>query len=416
MHAARRWEAPHSALHMELFSAGRRDRSNGLFACFACVSGMPNRRFDLPPLDRLEAFEAAARNLVVHACGRRALAHPVGGEPGHRFARGAARASRCSSAGIARCLLTERGPGAVRGDPASCSRGSTRPWQSCARPRGTHCHRHHHPVVRFALAGAAPRWLHARASRSGRPDCREQRDRGAGALRDRRRDPLRIRGTGPSGTKLFGEDVVPVCSPALAGDPTRPLTRPEDLRNHVLLHLAETDAAPWLVWTQWLEAAGVPDLRPAGALHFSHYDQLIQAAVKGQGVALGRMPLLREPVRSGELVAPFKRSIVSPRCYFVLRSPRDARQRGRRRIRTLAAGRGRVCRRCTEVKREPARSAPGRKPERGDVPRRRQGKSPLAHESTDQSFHVRLIRGACSTLRLRPGTRRWKDTGRRDRR
>ena len=126
----------------------------------------------------------------------------------------------------------------------------------------------------------------------------------------------------PGGSKLFGEDVVPVCSPALAGDPARPLARPEDLHNHVLLHLAETQTSPWLVWTQWLEAAGIPDLRPAGALHFSHYDQLIQAAVKGQGVALGRMPLLREPVRSGELVAPFKRSIVSPRCYFVLRSPR----------------------------------------------------------------------------------------------
>ena len=90
-----------------------------------------------------------------------------------------------------------------------------------------------------------------------------------------------------------------------------------------LLHLGDTDVAPWLVWTQWLEAAGVPDLQPAGALHFSHYDQLIQAALNGQGVALGRMPLLREPIRSGMLVAPFKRSIVSPRCYFVLRSQRS---------------------------------------------------------------------------------------------
>jgi DNA-binding transcriptional LysR family regulator len=128
----------------------------------------------------------------------------------------------------------------------------------------------------------------------------------------------------PGGTRLFGDAVVPMCSPALARDPTRPLRSPADLTHHVLLHLAEIAVTPWLVWSQWLEAAGVPDVTPAGALHFSHYDQLIQAAVKGQGIALGRMPLLEHLVKSGELVVPFTRSLATPRCYYVMRSRRSA--------------------------------------------------------------------------------------------
>jgi DNA-binding transcriptional LysR family regulator len=92
----------------------------------------------------------------------------------------------------------------------------------------------------------------------------------------------------------------------------------------VLLHIDDAGQAPWLVWEPWFEAAGIRDLKPAGALHFSHYDQLIQAAINGQGVALGRVPLLREQLRSGALVAPFKRGIASPRSYYVMRSARSA--------------------------------------------------------------------------------------------
>src|SRR6185369_4328010 len=35
---------------------------------------------------------------------------------------------------------------------------------------------------------------------------------------------------------LFEEAVIPVCSPALAADPARPLREPADLHSHVLLH------------------------------------------------------------------------------------------------------------------------------------------------------------------------------------
>ena len=44
----------------------------------------------------------------------------------------------------------------------------------------------------------------------------------------------------------------------------------------------------------------IEDLKPASVLHFSQYDQMIQAAINGQGVALGRLPLLKWPDRPAQ--------------------------------------------------------------------------------------------------------------------
>lgn len=134
----------------------------------------------------------------------------------------------------------------------------------------------------------------------------------------------------PAGTRqLFGEEVVPVCAPALLRDPKRPLREPADLARHVLLHDdpggTKFGPAPYLQWDVWLEALGLPDLQAAGAVHFSHYDQLIQAAIEGEGVALGRMPLVSQQIRQGKLVTPFERARGkaprATRAYFVLASP-----------------------------------------------------------------------------------------------
>ena len=54
---------------------------------------------------------------------------------------------------------------------------------------------------------------------------------------------------------LFGEEVFPVCSKALLRDRARPLKRPEDLANQVLLHFDDpAGRAPWLHWSQWFAA------------------------------------------------------------------------------------------------------------------------------------------------------------------
>jgi LysR family transcriptional regulator, glycine cleavage system transcriptional activator len=132
----------------------------------------------------------------------------------------------------------------------------------------------------------------------------------------------------PTGAlRLFGEAVAPMCAPALLKDKSRPLHRIEDLRHHILLHLDEPmGPLPWLWWSTWLEAAGLPQLQPAGSMHFNHYEQVIRAALSGQGVALGRMPLLGGLVNDGSLTLLFPDSAASNRAYWVVTSE-AARQR-----------------------------------------------------------------------------------------
>jgi DNA-binding transcriptional LysR family regulator len=133
-------------------------------------------------------------------------------------------------------------------------------------------------------------------------------------------------GVGEQGERLFGEVIFPVCSPRLLRDPDRPLKKPEDLRLHTLLHM-ESDAAGVLQsWSMWLRALKLEDLVPASAMHFSGYDQLIQVALAGQGVALGRSPLIDSLLRQRKLVAPFRQTMASPRSYYLIRSAAAARK------------------------------------------------------------------------------------------
>lgn len=130
---------------------------------------------------------------------------------------------------------------------------------------------------------------------------------------------------GPNAIRLFGERVFPVCSPRLLKK--APLRKPEDLKNHVLLEYHDPEVRhPWLHWNTWLEVARVADLRPAGRLSFSGYEQIIPAAVAGHGVALGRSPLVKDLIDSRELVAPFKDKADPARAYFVIVA-RQAAQR-----------------------------------------------------------------------------------------
>ncbi len=127
----------------------------------------------------------------------------------------------------------------------------------------------------------------------------------------------------PSGAlHLFGERMLPVVSPKVARDPRTPLRRPSDLAHHVLLHLDDPEGrTPWIDWRAWLAANGEPGLKPAGSLRFTLYDQVIQAAVGGQGVALGRLPMIAELLRDRRLVAPFPKKFDSARGYYVLMAP-----------------------------------------------------------------------------------------------
>jgi DNA-binding transcriptional LysR family regulator len=127
----------------------------------------------------------------------------------------------------------------------------------------------------------------------------------------------------PGAVQLFGETVFPVCSPKLRNNKALPLHEPADLARHILLKMEGEDGDQLLDWNLWLHALGVADRKPAGMLHFSSYDQVIQAAIAGQGVALGRLPLLERQLAERQLVAPFRKSLVSPRGYCVIVSTRS---------------------------------------------------------------------------------------------
>lgn len=123
------------------------------------------------------------------------------------------------------------------------------------------------------------------------------------------------------GTQLFSEAMQPVCSPALvAAGP--PLHTPGDLAQHTLLRL-HPGAQPGmpLEWEPWLQAVGLAGLQPAATLSFSSYSEAIAAALAGQGVALGRRPIVDALLASGRLVAPFADATASTRAYFLVVEP-----------------------------------------------------------------------------------------------
>ncbi|UEP20433.1 LysR family transcriptional regulator [Burkholderia ambifaria] len=116
----------------------------------------------------------------------------------------------------------------------------------------------------------------------------------------------------PAGAvRLFDEIVVPVAHPALAA---RPVTDAAAIANHVLL---EFDGPPQtqLQWRAHLHAAGLGDARPKGVLRFNQYDQVIHAAIAGQGVALGRLALVAPMLADGRLTVLGPRSRASSDAY-----------------------------------------------------------------------------------------------------
>jgi DNA-binding transcriptional LysR family regulator len=128
----------------------------------------------------------------------------------------------------------------------------------------------------------------------------------------------------PTGSlKLFDETLAPVVAPALAAAlPDGPRLSAANLAHLTLLSFEDGRDYPWLRWENWEIWLDGP-LNPAqGLLQFNHYDQCIYAALAGQGVALGRLPLIRDHLEAGRLV-PLARPQPTPgkRAYYLLRSP-----------------------------------------------------------------------------------------------
>ena len=112
--------------------------------------------------------------------------------------------------------------------------------------------------------------------------------------------------------QLLVSRVVPVCSPDLFNS-DRHLMTLDDLSNQTLLH--END---YTLWTLWLERAGVENVKLKRGLTMDDSNVLLQAAIDGQGVALGSELLCADDINAGKLIMPFPLELSIPYAYYVV--------------------------------------------------------------------------------------------------
>jgi LysR family glycine cleavage system transcriptional activator len=126
--------------------------------------------------------------------------------------------------------------------------------------------------------------------------------------------------------RLFGESVVPMCSPALLKG-EHALASPEELRHHVLLHFdwpAQEQVTP--DWSTWLRSTEVKGIDATRGPRFTQPDYAMQAAMEGAGVVLGWRSLAQADIDSGRLVIPFDLPLqMDVAFYLSIPRPRNGR-------------------------------------------------------------------------------------------
>ena len=275
---------------------------------------MPLRRRDLPPLNAVRAFEAAARHgsfkdaAVELGVTHGAVSQQIRlleewlGLPA--LFRRLSRRVVLTPSGVA--LLAEFGPALDRIATAvrlHRGRGGVPPVA----------------VLRVnALATFSLRWLLPRLTlfRAERPDI-EVRLTTSNDPIDALPEPFDvvIRG-GPdifhgfASRLLLSERRLPVCKPSLVEELR--LRDVAELSQHTLLHVTTMPR----LWHDWLAAAGYVGPEPAASLTFDHFYLTIQAAIDGLGVAMGPTALVADDLAAGRLVAPFPEVSLPARSYF----------------------------------------------------------------------------------------------------
>jgi DNA-binding transcriptional LysR family regulator len=144
---------------------------------------------------------------------------------------------------------------------------------------------------------------------------------------------------GADAVRLFGEQLTPVASPWLLRE--NPIQHPQDLARVTLIesgHAHRSRHFDVQTWQRWLErftptaARGTREGAPTGLspqrwLYFNYANQIIQAALTGQGVALARTPMVAESLASSDLVEPLPQMrLDSPMGYWLLKARRSAQR------------------------------------------------------------------------------------------
>ncbi len=120
---------------------------------------------------------------------------------------------------------------------------------------------------------------------------------------------------------LLGDEILPVCAPSLLEGP-HPLRGPADLKHHTLLHDEVSGTADSPDWRVWFRAAGLKNggIDPERGPGYSHMAMVLEAAIAGEGVALGRLSLACDDLRAGRLVCPFGPRLRTRYAYWIVSS------------------------------------------------------------------------------------------------
>jgi LysR family transcriptional regulator, glycine cleavage system transcriptional activator len=274
---------------------------------------MPRRHYDLPSLNALAAFEAAARHLSLTRAAEelnvtpgavskqvKALEDQIGRPLFLRLHRALELTPEGYAVFHSLKDAFERVSGSIRevsrmGSPKSVTIATTMAFaQLWLMPRlGDFWTAHQDIVIDHTISD--------RAQETNRADI-----------------DLRVRygdGSWPEETSalLFGDSIVAVASPAfLAQHRVRSV---QDLASLPLLSVEGVDWT-WTTWADFLRAAGAPQ-RKLSVRRFNSYVIALQAAQAGQGVALGWVSLVRPLIERGLLAQAGPAEITAPQSFYL---------------------------------------------------------------------------------------------------
>jgi LysR family glycine cleavage system transcriptional activator len=110
--------------------------------------------------------------------------------------------------------------------------------------------------------------------------------------------------------RMMDDELFPVCSPDYRGG--RFPKTPADLAECQLMH------NPWQPWEPWFHAAGLSLRETARGVSYTDSALLLDAAAAGQGIVLARRALAARDLAAGRLVRLFDIAIPDPNRYYLL--------------------------------------------------------------------------------------------------
>jgi LysR family glycine cleavage system transcriptional activator len=130
---------------------------------------------------------------------------------------------------------------------------------------------------------------------------------------------------GLTAEKLFDEELYPVCSPDFRRK-NGGLRSLSDLKGRTLIHdLSMETSAGFPTWRTWLETAGINDVASNRGLRINNSAAVVQAAIDGHGIALGRSVMVHDDMAAGRLVRLFSRKACPLQlAYYVVYRPEGA--------------------------------------------------------------------------------------------